>query len=102
MAETKRKTRKLAVEKVVTPLVAAATTAAVRYLVRKGPHFVERTLVPKLRQAGRGARGAAGTPPGSAGDVAETLTKRARSAGELERGRKERAKHRAARRNSTS
>jgi hypothetical protein len=102
MAETKRKARKLAVEKVVTPLVAAATTAAVRHLVRKGPGYLERTLLPKLKEAGRGAREAAGTLPGGAGDVAETLTKRARSAGELERGRKERARHRAARRNSTS
>jgi hypothetical protein len=128
MTETRRRAKSTLAEKVVAPLVAAATSAVVGYLVRKGPRFVERTLLPKLREAGRGAGDAAGTLPeraksvlSGAGDVAETLTERARSASggaarsagggstrptrsadELERRRRARARHRATRRKSTS
>jgi hypothetical protein len=128
MAETKRAAKGALAEKIVAPLVAAATSAVVGYLVRKGPRYVEQMLLPKLREAGRGAGDAAGTLPeraksvlSGAGDVAETLTERARSVGggaarvtggrttrparsadELERRRRSRARHRAARRNSTS
>jgi hypothetical protein len=102
MAETRRTGRK-ALEKAVAPLVAALTTTAIRYLVKKGPRYVEQNVLPKLREGGR-----------SAGDIGETLTQRARtasgqsktrptrSADELERRRRARARHRAGRRKATS
>jgi hypothetical protein len=102
VTESRRKGKSV-VERAVTPLVAALTTAAVRYLVKKAPRFLEQTVMPKLREGGKGA-----------GDIGETLTRRARaasgqartgptrSADELERRRRARARHRAARRNATS
>jgi hypothetical protein len=102
MAESQR-TRRTLVEKALTPVVAALTTAAVRYLVRNAPRYLDRTVMPVLRGGGRGA-----------GDIGDTLTRRARaasgqagrvptrSADELERRMRARARHRAARRKATS
>ena len=53
---------------VMTPLIAAGTSVATRYVVKKGPEFVEETVLPWLRDA---------TQPGGA---AEKLQEKARSA----------------------
>ena len=50
------------------PIVAAGTSAAVGYVVKKAPDFVEETLLPRMRDAAQGA-----------GGVAEKLPDRARS-----------------------
>jgi hypothetical protein len=113
-------------DKLLMPLVAAGTSAAASYVVKKGPSFVEKTLVPRLRDVAEGAGGVAEKLPdkartavSSGGELAEQLTERARdvtglggdsgggtSAGngqalspdELSQRSEERARHRAKRR----
>jgi hypothetical protein len=112
--------------KVLAPLLAAGTSVAASYLVKKGPEFVENTLLPWLHDAAQGAGSAAEKLPdkaraaaGSGGELAEQLTDRARdvtglrggasSAGgrsglsqdELSRRSDDRAKRRAQRRKAT-
>ena len=123
MAEERRSSAKNAVvEKVVIPLAAAAASAAGGYLAKKAPSFLEKTLLPKLREAGRGAGGSvdalssgAKSALGGTRDVAETLAERAqavtrKAAGsrrrlsndELDRRQRTRAEHRAERRKATT
>ena len=123
MAEERRSSAKNAlVERVVIPLAAAAASAAGGYLAKKAPAFLEKTLMPKLREAGRGAgsgvdvlSSGAKSALGGTRDVAETLAERAQavtrkttgsrrrlSTGELERRQRDRAEHRAERRKATT
>jgi hypothetical protein len=105
------------------PIVATAASAAATYAAKKAPQLIDDKVMPKVRDAVRGAGGAAHDLPGKAkaaagdaGDVAERLTDRARSAAgaarngnrdrtvssqELERRTRERAKHRSARRKAS-
>ncbi len=110
------------------PLIAAGTSVATRYAVKKGPEFAESTLLPWLREVAQNAGDAAENLPdrarsaaGSGGDLAEQLTDRARdvtglgesggggggasgrslSQGDLSRRSDERAKRRAQRRKAT-
>jgi hypothetical protein len=86
--------------KVLMPVVATVASAAASYLAKKGPEFLEQTVLPKLRETKQ-----------STGDVAQDLTQRARSVAgggdesrssdELEQRRRERAEHRAARRKAS-
>lgn len=108
--------------KVLAPLLAAAASVAASYAVRKGPQFVEETLIPWLREAAEGAGGAAEKLPekarsavSSSEDLAERLTDRARgvtggqrgggdgslSRDEVSRRGEERAKRREQRRKAT-
>jgi hypothetical protein len=115
-------------EKVMVPVIAAGASLAARYAAKKGPEFVEDTLLPWLRETAQGAGGAAEKLPdkarsavSSGGELAEQLTSRARdvtdkgdgdgSAGnggghglsgvELSERSEERAKRRAQRRKAT-
>jgi hypothetical protein len=104
MTETKTKTKGVAT-KVLMPVVAALASAVASYVAKKAPQYLEETVFPKLREAKESAP--------APGDVAHDLVERARSvtggdssdgAGsqsssmhELERRRRERAEHRAAR-----
>jgi hypothetical protein len=126
MAETVSAKRRVT-EKLLTPIVAAGASAAAAYIAKKGPGFVESTVVPRLKEAAQGAGGAAEKLPekaraavGSGGELAEQLTDKARdvvgagdgddpessgggdgeklSAEELSRRGEERARHRAQRR----
>ncbi|MFL5959750.1 MAG: hypothetical protein ACJ75G_05730 [Gaiellaceae bacterium] len=109
-------------EKLLPPLLAAGTSVAASYIVKKGPAFVEGTVLPWLRETAQGAGGAAEKLPekarsavSSGGELAEQLTDKAReavgggddrssgrsgrlSADELSRRSEERAQHRAQRR----
>jgi malic enzyme len=94
--------------KILMPLVASAASALAAYVAKKGPEFLEQTVMPKLRETKE-----------STGDVAHDLTERARSvvgsggdggsgggeesrsSDELEQRRRERAEHRAARRKAS-
>jgi hypothetical protein len=88
-------------EKLLMPLVAAGTSAAASYLVKKGPAFVEDTLWPRLRDAAQGAAQGAGgvaeklpdkvtdtarSAVSGGGDLAGQLTERARDLTGLESG----------------
>jgi hypothetical protein len=114
-------------EKALTPIVAAGASAAATYVARKGPGFVEDTLLPRLKEAAQGVGGAAEKLPeklpekaraavSSGGELAEQLTGKARdvvgaggaestddgssgtlSQDELSRRSEERARHRAQR-----
>jgi hypothetical protein len=124
MSSTKRTVGKA----VMAPLIAAGTSVATRYVVKKGPEFVEQTLLPWLREATQGAGGPAEklqekarSAVSSGGDLAEQLGDRARdvtglgdgdasgggrnggglSQDELSRRTDERAKRRAQRRKTT-
>ena len=113
-------------EKLLAPVIAVGASLAARYAVKKGPEFVEDTLLPWLRETAQEAGGVAEKLPdkarsavSSGGDLAEQLTGRARdvtdigdgSAGngggqglsrdELSERSEERAKHRAQRRKAT-
>jgi hypothetical protein len=113
-------------EKLMVPVIAAGASLAARYAAKKGPEFVETTLLPWLRETAQGAGGVAEKLPdkarsavSSGGDLAEHLTGRARdvtdngdsSAGnggghglsgdELSERSEERAKRRAQRRKAT-
>jgi hypothetical protein len=113
-------------EKLLTPLVAAGASAAAGYVAKKGPGFVENTVLPRLKEAAQGAGDVADKLPekaraaaSSGGELAEQLTDKARdvvgvggggaegsdgassetlSAEELSRRGEERARHRAQRR----
>jgi hypothetical protein len=114
--------------KLSAPLIAAGTSLAARYVVKKGPEFAESTLLPWLRELAQSAGGAAEKLPdkarsaaSSGGDLAEQLSERARdmtglggsgesapsrsggslSRDELSQRSDERAKRRAQRRNAT-
>jgi hypothetical protein len=72
-------------EKLLMPLVAAGTSVAASYVVKRAPQFVEDTLLPRLRDMAQGAGGAAEKLPekarsavSSGGELAEQLTDRAR------------------------
>ena len=78
-------TKRRVAEKLLMPLVAAGTSAAAGYVVKKGPAFVEDTLLPRVRETARGAGSATGKLPerarsavSSGGELAEQLTERAR------------------------
>ena len=107
-----------AADALLMPLVAAGTSVAAGYLVKKAPAFLEETVLPRLREAAQGAEGLperARTLAGGTGDLAEQLTERARglasggdeepaggiSQDELARRSEERARRRAERRKST-
>jgi hypothetical protein len=68
MTETKR-------AQVLMPVVATLASAAASYLAKKGPEYLERTVVPKVRETNDSA--------------------------ELAQRRRERAEHRAARRRAS-
>ena len=110
---------------VMAPLIAAGTSVAARYVAKKGPQFVEETVLPRLREATQPGGPAeklqekARSAVSSGGDLAEQLTGRARdvtglgdgggtsgggrslSQDELSRRSDERAKRRAQRRKTT-
>jgi hypothetical protein len=107
----------------MTPIAAAAASAAAGYVVKRGPDYVERVLLPRLRDLAGDAENMTKDLPGKAasvatgaGDVAQDLTERAKSLvssdgpasssgnhrrftpEQLERRRQDRARSRAARR----
>ena len=110
---------------VMAPLIAAGTSVATRYVVKKGPEFFEGTVVPWLREATQPGGTAdklqekARSAVSSGGDLAGQLTDRARDVtgigdgdggsgegrslaqDELSRRSDERAKRRAQRRKTT-
>ena len=69
---------------VMAPLIAAGTSVATRYVVKKGPQFVEGTVMPWLREATQAGGPAekvqekARSAVSSGGDLAGHLTERAR------------------------
>ena len=114
------------VTRFLTPIAAAAASAAAGYAAKKAPDFFERTLLPRLRSLAGEAEGVtrdlpakAATVASSAGDVAQELGDRAKSLvtsgtpassgnsrskvslQELEQRRGERARSRAERRKTT-
>jgi hypothetical protein len=106
MTDEKGKNGKAA--KVLLPVVATLASAVASYVAKKGPQYLEETLLPKIRETKE-----------SSGDVAHDLADRARSVvgrdddgddgtqrsnvstDDLERRRRERAEHRAARRKAS-
>jgi hypothetical protein len=112
-------------EKALMPIVAAAGTAAASYAAKKAPQVLDEKVVPKLRGLVGGAKqdlpARAKSMAGGAGEVAEQLTQRVTdvvgttahggpandrrsrtvSTEELERRRREREKHRSARRKAS-
>jgi hypothetical protein len=106
------------VKSFLTPIAAAAASAAAGYAAKKAPAYVERKVLPKLKSAAGEAGGAAQDLPSraksvasGAGDVAQELGGRAkslvssngrrrtsRSAAEIARRQGERARARAERR----
>ena len=124
MAETVSVKRRLG-EKLLMPVVAAGTSAAVGYVAKRAPGFVEEKVWPKVREATQGSGLAEKLPEqarsvvASGGDLADQLVERAQdvtgiggddaepagdstfSADELSRRSEERARHRAERRKST-
>jgi hypothetical protein len=111
--------------KALMPIVATAASAAAGYVAKKGPAFFEQSVLPKLKELGNGAGGAASGIPGKAkdaaggaGDMAQGLASRVKdvtpgvessnghsrkglSPDDLERHVRERAEARAARRKPT-
>jgi hypothetical protein len=88
MAETASAKRRVT-EKLLTPIVAVGASAAAGYVAKKGPGFVENTVVPRLKEAARGAGNAAEKLPeklpekaraavSGGGELAEQLTDKAR------------------------
>ena len=72
-------------EKLLMPLVAAGTSAVASYVVKKGPGLLEKSVLPRLKDAAQGAGGVADKLPdkarsavSSGGELAEQLTERAR------------------------
>ena len=123
--EQKTGLKRRAAEKFLTPIVAAAASAAAGYAVRKGPELFEQRVLPWLRRAAEEAGEATQDLPtraksvaSDAGDVAEKLTERVRAVAgnavqtgaprtrltstELQRRRQSRADGRAKRRASRS
>jgi hypothetical protein len=111
----------------LTPIAAAAASAAAGYAVKKAPDFLERKLMPRLKALAGDAEGVtrdlpakAASVASSAGDVAQDLGERAKSLvtsgtpggstnsrrklspQELERRRDERARGRAERQKARS
>jgi len=107
----------------LTPIAAAAASAAAGYVVKRGPDYVDRVLLPRLRELAGEAENVTKDLPskatsvaGGAGDVAQDLTDRAKTlvgsgaetpsranhrrftAQELEQRRDDRARSRAQRR----
>jgi hypothetical protein len=106
----------------LTPIAAAAASATAGYLVRKGPDYFDRVLLPRLRELAGEAGNVTQDLPGKAasvatgaGDIAQDLGDRAKalvgsgsqpsnsnhrrfSPQELEKRRQDRARSRAARR----
>jgi hypothetical protein len=107
----------------LTPIAAAAASAAAGFVVKRGPDYVERVLLPRLRELAGEAENVTKDLPGKAasvasgaGDVAQDLTDRAKSIvgsdgstspsdnhrrftpEQLEQRRQDRARSRAARR----
>jgi len=73
-------------ERFIAPIAAAAASAAAGYALKKGPQLFEETILPWLRHATEGAGEKARELPSraksaasDAGDVAESLTDRARA-----------------------
>jgi hypothetical protein len=114
MAETASAKRRVT-EKLLTPIVAAGASAAAGYVAKKGPGFVENTVLPRLKEAELPEK--ARNVVSGGGELAEQLTDKARdvvgggesseetaggseqlSQDELSRRREERARHRAQRR----
>jgi hypothetical protein len=113
MAETASAKRRVT-EKLLAPIVAAGASAAAGYVAKKGPGFVENTVLPRLRDAELPEKARSAVSGG--GELAEQLTDKARdvvgggetsdetgggsqlSEDELSRRREERARHRAHRR----
>jgi hypothetical protein len=117
-------------KKVLMPLVATAASAGASYFAKKAPQFLEDKVMPRLRDVATGAGDAAqGLPDraksaaSSAGEAAQDLpgrvkatrdsptanggggrtrARQALSSSERERQRSERAKHRAARRKTST
>ena len=108
-------------EKALMPIVAAGTSAAIGYVAKRGPSFVEDTVWPKVRDAGLPDRARSLVSGGS--ELAEQLTERAKdvtgsgaddgesgestggsqlSRDELSQRSEERARHRAERRKKTT
>jgi hypothetical protein len=99
MTETKKRG---AAAKVLMPVVATLASAAASYLAKKGPQYIEQ-LLPKVKDKAESATS-------GVGDVAHDLTERAKSVvggdsspslDDLEKRRRERAEHRAARRKAS-
>jgi hypothetical protein len=118
-------------EKLLMPIVAAGTSAAMGYVVKRAPGLVEDKVWPRVREAAQGAGGLSEKLPDklpdqarsaveSGGEIAEQLVERARditgireddgetagssriSQDELSRRSEERARHRAQRRKTTT
>ena len=106
MSETK-KAKGGTATKILMPVVATLASAAASYFAKKAPQYLEQTLLPKLRETKDAA--------GGVGDVAHDLAERAKSVvgdepsgggntpspDDLEKRRRERAEHRAARRKAS-
>jgi len=63
----------------LTPLAAAAASAAAGWIVKKGPDFVEQTLLPRLRSASGNGGGVASDLPSKAGSLTRDLPSKAGS-----------------------
>jgi hypothetical protein len=125
MAETVSVKRRLG-EKMLMPVVAAGTSAAVGYVVKRAPGFVEEKVWPRVRDAAQGSGLGEKLPEqarsvvASGGELADQLVERAQdvtgiggddsepagdsrfSADELARRSEERARHRAERQKTTA
>jgi hypothetical protein len=75
MAETASVKRRVAV-KLLTPIVAAGASAAAGYVAKKGPGFVENTVLPRLKDAELPDK--ARNVVSGGGELAEQLTDKAR------------------------
>jgi hypothetical protein len=114
MAETASAKRRVT-EKLLTPIVAAGASAAAGYVAKKGPSFVENTVLPRLKDAELPEK--ARNVVSGGGELAEQLTDKAHdvvgggetsdetgggsgqlSQDKLSQRREERARHRAQRR----
>jgi hypothetical protein len=95
-------------EKLLMPIVAAGTSAAVGYVVKRAPGFVEEKVWPRVGDARLQDRAhslvsGGGEDEGeTTGDSAHAQDELARRSDELARRSEERARHRAERRKTTS
>jgi hypothetical protein len=83
--------------KVLMPVVATLTSALASYLAKKGPQFLEQTVLPRLRETKPEVAG----DDGDSGSGGDSGTSEPRPSDELEQRRRERAEHRAARRKAS-
>jgi hypothetical protein len=74
-------------EKMLMPIVATVASAAATYAAKKGPQLLDEKIVPRMRELMNGGGSSSEEPTAEAestsddgGDVAESLTDRARSA----------------------